>query len=101
MAADDNPPRGAVSTGRGLLYISFAKLWFMVACYAIIFGLPHAGAATDWTSLVFFPAVTALYGAVLAVTCIRCDWRLGPTIVAHTVINGTGVAAAFLLETAT
>src|SRR5207245_1343592 len=31
----------AVSAGRGLLYITFAKLWFMVGGYAILFALPH------------------------------------------------------------
>ncbi len=32
----------ATGAGRGLLFISFAKLWFMIAGYAIQFGLPRA-----------------------------------------------------------
>jgi stage V sporulation protein B len=30
-----------VSAGRGLVYVTLAKLWFMVGGYAIAFGLPH------------------------------------------------------------
>lgn len=89
---------------RGLVLRSAAKTWgtaTAIVVSSIIFGLPHAGAATSWSSLAFFPFVTALYGAVLAFTCIRCNWRLGPTIVAHMVINGTGVAAAFFLDATT
>lgn len=36
--SDEKP----TSAGRGLLFISFAKLWFMIAGYAIQFGLPRA-----------------------------------------------------------
>lgn len=38
VSTSDDKPTGA---GRGLLFISFAKLWFMVAGYAIQFGLPR------------------------------------------------------------
>ena len=32
----------AVSAGRGLLFITGAKLWFMVAGYVVVFALPRA-----------------------------------------------------------
>lgn len=36
------PPEGAaVSAGRGIAYITLAKLWFMVGGYVLLFALPH------------------------------------------------------------
>ena len=50
-------PKGAVSAGRGLLFITAAKLWFMVAGYAIQFALPRALQS---------PAKYGAWGVVLA-----------------------------------
>ena len=49
--------KGAVSAGRGLLFITAAKLWFMVAGYAIQFALPRALQS---------PAKYGAWGVVLA-----------------------------------
>ncbi len=51
-----NEPK-AVSAGRGLLFITAAKLWFMVAGYAIQFALPRALGT---------PAKYGAWGVVLA-----------------------------------
>ncbi|MEO6950798.1 MAG: oligosaccharide flippase family protein [Polyangia bacterium] len=57
-AANSTPVmKGAVSAGRGLLFITAAKLWFMVAGYAIQFALPRALQS---------PAKYGAYGVVLA-----------------------------------
>src|SRR5512141_1737074 len=54
--AQATPPK-AIGAGRGLLFITAAKLWFMVAGYAIQFALPRALGS---------PAKYGAWGIVLA-----------------------------------
>jgi stage V sporulation protein B len=55
--SDDKQSAKAVGAGRGLLFITGAKLWFMVAGYAIQFALPRALGS---------PAKYGVWGVVLA-----------------------------------
>lgn len=85
---------------RGLVLRSATKRWgtgLGIVVSSTLFGLPHALSSTELSAMAFFAFVTGLYGAVIAVVCVKCDWRLGPAIVAHVVINGTGVATLFFL----
>ena len=87
---------------RGLVMRSAAKRWgpaLGVVISSGVFGFFHGFAALELGPGLFFILVTALYGAVLAVTSVRCNWRLGPAIVGHVVINAVGVAAAMFAET--
>ena len=82
---------------RGLVLRAAARRYgtlIGVIASATIFGLPHALAAQDASGAWFFPAVTTIYGIVLATLATRSNWRLGPAIVGHMVINTTGVLVA-------
>jgi membrane protease YdiL (CAAX protease family) len=63
---------------------------------SLVFGLFHAQ-GSSWAQAAFIVLVTAGYGAVFALIVIRADGRLGPSIIAHMIVNSVGVAAAFLL----
>jgi hypothetical protein len=69
--------------------------WGVVAS-SIVFGLLHfQGSGLHGP---FISGVTATYGAVFALLVIRAGGRLGPSIVAHMVVNGVGVVAALYLS---
>jgi len=83
---------------RGLVLRSvgrrFGLPWAVVAS-SIVFGLLHfqGGGAHG----LFISGVTATYGAVFALLVVRAGGRLGPSIVAHMVVNGVGVIGALYL----
>ena len=83
---------------RGLVLRSvgrrFGLRWAVVAS-SILFGLLHyQGAGLHG---LFISGVTATYGAVFALLVVRAGGRLGPSIVAHMVVNGIGVIGALYL----
>ena len=72
----------------------FGLPWAVVAS-SLVFGLLHfQGSGLHG---LFISGVTATYGAVFALLVIRSGGRLGPSIVAHMVVNGVGVVAALYL----
>ncbi len=72
----------------------FGLPWAVVAS-SIVFGLLHfQGAGLHG---LFISGVTATYGAVFAVLVVRAGGRLGPSIIAHAVVNGVGVIGALYL----
>lgn len=83
---------------RGLFLRAVGRRWGLpvgVVASSIVFGLMHyQGGGLHG---LFISAVTASYGAVFAVLVIRAGGRLGPSIVAHMVVNGVGVIAALSL----
>jgi membrane protease YdiL (CAAX protease family) len=58
-----------------------------------VFGLFHGSEGGSLGKAAFIVAVTAAYGAVFALLVVRAGGRLGPSIVAHAVVNGVGVVA--------
>lgn len=66
-----------------------------IAASSVVFGLLHfqGGGAQG----MFIAGVTALYGAAFAGLVVRAGGRLGPSIVAHMVVNGVGVIGALYL----
>jgi membrane protease YdiL (CAAX protease family) len=84
---------------RGLFLRSLGRRWNLtvgVIVSSLVFGLFHAQ-GSSWAQAAFIVLVTAGYGAVFALIVIRADGRLGPSIIAHMIVNSVGVAAAFLL----
>jgi hypothetical protein len=84
---------------RGLVLRSvgrrFGLPWAVVAS-SILFGLLHfQGSGLHG---LFITGVTAAYGAVFALLVVRAGGRLGPSIVAHMVVNGVGVIGALYLS---
>lgn len=83
---------------RGLFLRAIAKKWntlLAVVISSVVFGSFHFTGESIGEGL-FIVAVTALYGAVLALLVVFRNFRIGPSIVAHMVINGVGVAGALL-----
>lgn len=81
---------------RGLVLRSIGRRWNLTAAVvasSALFGLLHATAGTDLVMGLYFAAVTAIYGAVLALLVVRSGGRLGPSVVAHACINGVAVIA--------
>ncbi len=72
MAEIEKKAGGAVGAGRGLLFITGAKLWFMVAGYAIAFGLPRALGSPDkygvWSVVLSF---VSLFNNVMVTASIQ------------------------------
>ena len=66
-----------------------------VAMSSVAFGLLHfQGGGLHG---LFITGVTATYGAAFALLVVRAGGRLGPSIVAHMVVNGVGVISALYL----
>lgn len=83
---------------RGLFLRSVAKRWGVLAgaiVSSMVFGLFHAQ-GDGLLHAGFIVAVTMAYGFVFALVDVRNEGRIGPSIVAHMVVNGVGVAAALL-----
>lgn len=83
---------------RGLFLRAVAKRWGVIPgaiASSVIFGMFHAQGG-GLIHAGFIVAVTMAYGFVFALIDIRNDGRLGPSIIAHMVVNGVGVAAALL-----
>jgi uncharacterized protein len=82
---------------RGLFLRAAEKRWspaVAVVVSSVVFGVFHFTGDSLAEGL-FIVGVTAAYGTVLAVLAVSTR-RLGAPIVAHMVINGIGVTAAFL-----
>lgn len=69
--------------------------WAVVAS-SVVFGLLHYQG--EGLHGLFVSGVTAAYGAVFALVVVRAGGRLGPSIVAHMVVNGIGVIGALYLS---
>lgn len=83
---------------RGLFLRAVAKRWTPATgavVSSVIFGLFHAQGG-GFVYAGFIVLVTMAYGFVFALVDIRNEGRIGPSIVAHMVVNGVGVAAALL-----
>lgn len=81
---------------RGLFLRTVAKRWSVrigVVVSTLVFGTLHLQ-SFDLHG-VFIVAVTACYGAMFAWLTVWRD-RLGPAIVAHMVVNGTGVVVTLI-----
>lgn len=79
---------------RGLFLRSAARKWGTavgVVVSSAVFGMLHFQGGLGGGA--FIVAVTATYGALFALLAVRSG-RLGPSIVAHAVVNGVGVALA-------
>ena len=62
-----------------------------IVASSIVFGMFHISAFTG--AGLFIVVVTGAYGAVFALLVLRANGRLGPAIVAHSVVNTVGVIA--------
>lgn len=83
---------------RGLFLRAVARRWTPTTgavVSSMVFGLFHAQGG-GFLHSGFIVLVTMAYGFVFAIVDIRSEGRLGPSIVAHMVVNGVGVAAALL-----
>lgn len=83
---------------RGFFLRALAKKWntaLAVVISSIVFGSFHFTGESLGEGL-FICAVTASYGAVLALLVVFRNFRIGPSVVAHMVINGMGITAALL-----
>lgn len=83
---------------RGLFLRSVAKRWGVTAgavVSSVVFGMFHAQGG-GIVHAGFIVLVTMAYGFVFALVDVRAEGRIGPSIVAHMVVNGVGVAAALL-----
>lgn len=84
---------------RGLFLRAVGRRWNLtvgVIVTSIVFGMFHAQ-GESWAHVAFLVAVTASYGAVFALLVVRANGRLGPSIVAHFVVNAVGVLGALFL----
>jgi membrane protease YdiL (CAAX protease family) len=82
---------------RGLMLRAVARRFGLpigIAASSIVFGMFHVSALTF--SGLFIVVVTGAYGAVFALLVLRANGRLGPAIVAHSVVNTIGVLALLL-----
>ncbi len=80
---------------RGLFLRAVAKKWNTIAGLLVssgVFGAFHLTAFSLQGLFICF--VTALYGLVLALVVVYRNFRIGPAIVGHMVINGVAVIAA-------
>ncbi len=80
---------------RGLFLRALTKRWNTLvgmSVSSLVFGVFHITAFS--LSGLFIILVTAGYGFVLAVVTVFRNFRIGPAIVAHMVINGTAVLGA-------
>ncbi|MSP59186.1 MAG: hypothetical protein EXR72_02395 [Myxococcales bacterium] len=102
------PSPSAVSAGRGLVYITFAKLWFMVGGYAIAFALPHLldqarvgewALILSWVSVLNNVMVTATIQGVSKFSSLGSDAVEGVKRAALRIQLGVGggIAVAFFL----
>ena len=83
---------------RGLFLRSLGRRWNLpvaVVVSSLVFGMFHAE-GPGLPHAAFIVAVTASYGAVFALLVVRAGGRLGPSIVAHAVVNGVAIAALFV-----
>ena len=99
----------AIGAGRGLLFITAAKLWFMVAGYAIQFALPRAlGSPAKYGAWGVVLACVSLFNNVMVTGTVQgvsrfvaqVPARVGAVVRAALVrqlIGGGVVAAAFIL----
>ncbi|CAM8623159.1 Ham1-like protein [Acidimicrobiia bacterium] len=81
---------------RGLFLRAVGRRWSLsvaVVTTSVVFGLFHSQGGS-LGKMAFIVAVTASYGAVFALLDVRANGRLGPSIVAHMVVNTVGVFAA-------
>jgi membrane protease YdiL (CAAX protease family) len=84
---------------RGLALRAIGRRWGLnvgIVASSLLFGLLHFDSAGGAVHGLFIVGVTAAYGAVFAVLVRRAGGRLGPSIVAHSVVNTVGVASLFL-----
>ncbi|MBW2731088.1 MAG: oligosaccharide flippase family protein [Deltaproteobacteria bacterium] len=99
----------AVSAGRGVLYIAAAKLYFMIAGYAIYFTLPRLfGNPVDWGNYLLVVGLVSVIdnvivtGTIQAVSRFTAQGDESPDAVKKTalraqLIMGGGVAAVYFL----
>jgi membrane protease YdiL (CAAX protease family) len=79
---------------RGLMLRAVARRFGLpagIVASSIVFGMFHVSALTF--SGLFIVVVTGAYGAVFALLVLRANGRLGPAMVAHSVVNTIGVMA--------
>jgi stage V sporulation protein B len=108
--APDPPPKPrAVGAGRGLVFITGAKLWFMVAGYVVQFALPRAlGSPERWGVWVLVLALVSPLNNVMVTATIQSvsrfaaesDERAGAVVRAALRLQallGGGTALAFFL----
>lgn len=84
---------------RGLALRAIGRRWGLdvgIAASSVLFGLLHFDSAGGAAHGLFIVGVTAAYGAVFAVLVRRAGGRLGPSIVAHSVVNTVGVVSLFV-----
>ena len=84
---------------RGLFLRALGRRWNLtvgVIVSSIVFGLFHFQGDSLAQGL-FICGVTASYGALFALLVVRANGRLGPSIVAHMVVNLVGVLATIYL----
>lgn len=84
---------------RGLALRAIGRRWGLnvgVVASSLLFGLLHFDSSGGPVHGLFIVGVTAAYGAVFAVLVRRAGGRLGPSIVAHSVVNTVGVLSLFL-----
>lgn len=99
----------AVSAGRGVLYIAAAKLYFMIAGYAIYFTLPRLfGNAVDWGNYLLVIGLVSVIdnvivtGTIQAVSKFTAQGDESPDAVKKTALRaqllaGGGAAAIYFL----
>jgi XTP/dITP diphosphohydrolase len=81
---------------RGLFLRAVGRRWNLsvaVVSTSLVFGLFHTQGGSLGKAA-FIVGVTASYGAVFALLDVRANGRLGPSIVAHMMVNSIGVLAA-------
>ena len=80
-AIDSKKSEGDVvaSTGRGVLFIAFAKIWFMLTGWALVFGLPRI---FKWSTGGDADGGQALFGAYKLVI-------MGVSFINNGIITGT------------
>jgi membrane protease YdiL (CAAX protease family) len=84
---------------RGLTLRALGRRWGLnvaTVVSSVVFGAMHFDAGGGATHGVFIVGVTAAYGVVFALLVRRAAGRLGPAIVAHSVVNTVGVIGLFL-----
>lgn len=85
---------------RGLTLRAIGRRWGLpagIVLSSLVFGSFHI--TTFGLSGLFIVAVTATYGAVFALLVVRAGGRLGPSIIAHSVVNSTAILMTFVAGT--
>jgi uncharacterized protein len=85
---------------RGLLYRTFLKhgtnRTSSITLTTLLFTLPHLLAVPSWPGVAILFGSIAVFGLAFNLACHWTGNRLGASIVAHIVINGTAILALYL-----